>query len=660
MTVMKGLMAAGLFGALVLTSVPAATTQARQRNVVFFIADGLRHGSVNERDAPTLWRLRTEGVHFENSHSLFPTFTTANASAIATGHGLGDTGDFSNTIWIGYATYDSGNFGLGPGTPVPFIENDQILADLHSHFGGNYLGERTLLDVAAAHGYSTAAIGKLGPTAIQASAAVAAVNGGFPPPAASIVIDDSTGTSNGPALPPRLLELLGKARLSPEAPARNNGYGATSPYNNGNAGTNTRAGTLAANLVQQQWLTDVATRAVLPMFESDGKPFALVFWSRDPDGTQHNQGDSLGKLAPGINGPTARQAVQNADRALAQLLAWLDAHPAVKANTDVFVTSDHGFATISRREVDRDGRATASKAATHYYVDAAGAVDTAKGMLPWGFLAIDLSLDLQLPLFDPERRSEGTHAPYRRVRLTLDTWEHPASGNGLIGTNVFKADGSDATAIVAANGGSDLIYVPDGKPDTVKRIVELLLAYDYVGGVFVDDKYDRIPGTVPLSDIGLVGATKLPRPAIVVAFKVFYLDPDDLQTAVQICDTGLQEGQGMHGGFGRDSTYNNMAAIGPDFKPRFVDQAPVSNADIAPTLARMMGLELTSEGPLAGRVLQEAMKDGPAAPAVRTELVRSPAASGRLTLLQYQELGRSRYFDYACIIPADQPAAGCR
>ncbi len=29
------------------------------------------------------------------------------------------------------------------------------------------------------------------------------------------------------------------------------------------------------------------------MFKARNKPFVLVFWSRDPDGTQHNQGDSL-------------------------------------------------------------------------------------------------------------------------------------------------------------------------------------------------------------------------------------------------------------------------------------------------------------------------------------------------------------------------------
>jgi predicted AlkP superfamily pyrophosphatase or phosphodiesterase len=63
----------------------------RAHNIILFVADGLRRGSVSEADTPTLARVRKEGVDFRNSHSVFPTFTTANASAIATGHGLGDT-----------------------------------------------------------------------------------------------------------------------------------------------------------------------------------------------------------------------------------------------------------------------------------------------------------------------------------------------------------------------------------------------------------------------------------------------------------------------------------------------------------------------------------------------------------------------------------------
>ena len=34
-----------------------------------------------------------------------------------------------------------------------------------------------------------------------------------------------------------------------------------------------------------------------------------------------------------------------------------------------------------------------------------------------------------------------------------------------------------------------------------------------------------------------------------------------------------------------------MAAIGPDFKRRFVNQAPVSNADVQPTLAHLMKMK---------------------------------------------------------------------
>src|SRR5260370_4194655 len=93
-------------------------------NIVIVVFDGRRAGSVNAAGAPTLDWIRTHGVTFVNSHSLFPTFTTANASAIATGHYLGDTGDFSNTFYIGRPVFFSGNFSRAPGTYSPYIEND--------------------------------------------------------------------------------------------------------------------------------------------------------------------------------------------------------------------------------------------------------------------------------------------------------------------------------------------------------------------------------------------------------------------------------------------------------------------------------------------------------------------------------------------------------
>ncbi|MBV8307344.1 MAG: alkaline phosphatase family protein, partial [Gammaproteobacteria bacterium] len=73
--------------------------RAEIHNLVLFVPDGLRSQIVDSQQAPAMAELREKGVNFINSHSVSPTFTTANASAFATGHQLGDTGDFSNTIF---------------------------------------------------------------------------------------------------------------------------------------------------------------------------------------------------------------------------------------------------------------------------------------------------------------------------------------------------------------------------------------------------------------------------------------------------------------------------------------------------------------------------------------------------------------------------------
>ena len=78
-----------------------SAADARGPNIIIFVADGLRPGAVNAADAPTLLKVRTEGVNFVNSHSLFPTVTMSNAAAIATGHYPGDTGQFGNNLFIG-------------------------------------------------------------------------------------------------------------------------------------------------------------------------------------------------------------------------------------------------------------------------------------------------------------------------------------------------------------------------------------------------------------------------------------------------------------------------------------------------------------------------------------------------------------------------------
>ena len=78
-----------------------------------------------------------------------------------------------------------------------------------------------------------------------------------------------------------------------------------------------------------------------------------------------------------------------------------------------------------------------------------------------------------------------------------------------------------------------------------------------------------------MSDVGLMGGATTPKPAIVVNFKSFALDPKNPHMSGIIVGGTRQHGQGDHGSLSRANTFNNMAAIGPDFKKRFVSQSPV-------------------------------------------------------------------------------------
>src|SRR3974390_2171515 len=135
--------------ALAAAFIAAALPVAAQppHNIVIFVADGLRYASVTPDVAPTFSRVRRDGVDFANSHAVYPTLTTANASAIATGHFLGDTGDYANVLYTGFP------LTALAGTSVPFLENDAALEEIKAHFGEGYMGPTSLLCAAARAGY---------------------------------------------------------------------------------------------------------------------------------------------------------------------------------------------------------------------------------------------------------------------------------------------------------------------------------------------------------------------------------------------------------------------------------------------------------------------------------------------------------------------------
>ena len=106
------------------------------------------------------------------------------------------------------------------------------------------------------------------------------------------------------------------------------------------------------------------------------------------------------------------------------------------ATTDIIVTADHGFSTISKE----------SKTSPAAKIELSPTRRT--GCCRMGFVAIDLAKALELPLFDPDNKNariaDGAH-PKARQRPDR---QRPA-----------KPD-----VVVAANGGSDLIYLPKQRP----------------------------------------------------------------------------------------------------------------------------------------------------------------------------------------------------
>jgi hypothetical protein len=133
--------------------VGSAFAQSPPNNVLLLLADGLRPGMVNDQTAPTIAAPMKQGVRFTDTHAMFPTFTTANASVMATGHELGDTGDLSNTIDVGFPVPGAGD------SITPFLETDPVLGDMDEHFSGDYLNQQTVMQAARAAGISTATIG---------------------------------------------------------------------------------------------------------------------------------------------------------------------------------------------------------------------------------------------------------------------------------------------------------------------------------------------------------------------------------------------------------------------------------------------------------------------------------------------------------------------
>ena len=201
--------------------------------------------------------------------------------------------------------------------------------------------------------------------------------------------------------------------------------------------------------------------------------------------------------------------------------------------------------------------------------------------------------------------------------------------------------------MVAANGGSDLIYLPDGDRRTgaarrrcaaraglCQRHLRRQQARPIRRHAVLDDialegtRGDAAPGDrgqLPLLRHGVRRAGALrgresPTPACSRARAC---------TAASAAPTpGI-----------------SWPCRDPDFKAHFVDPAPVSNADVGRTIAQLLQLDVGDQGKLVGRVLTEALPNG-AVPEVTGRVVTSePGPNGLATVINTQTVGTTRYFD---------------
>ena len=80
------------------------------------------------------------------------------------------------------------------------------------------------------------------------------------------------------------------------------------------------------------------------------------------------------------------------------------------------------------------------------------------------------------------------------------------------------------------------------------------MTQDYVSVIFVDSKLGKHSSALTLDDIALEGTAITPHPANVIVRSFDTVCGGPVRCTVEVADTVLQQGQGMHGSFSRADT----------------------------------------------------------------------------------------------------------
>ena len=283
------LLTAGSLSIAAQEAAPPARSKAER--VVIVVWDGLRPDSVTEEATPTLAKLAREGVTFTRQHSVYPSSTEVNGTAMATGCYPGHSGIIGNRMFI--PSVD----------PLRSVATEAVatIRQADEASGGKYLAVPTLAELAHAAGWRTVIAGTKPVVLLQDRAARKEGEPGV----------ESVLLYAGNTLPAGVAKSLDEANGAPFPPT-----------------------VQLPNVVADAWTTKALTETLW-----NGTPPKLsVLWLSDPDFTQHQFGP---------DSPQALRALASDDANLATVLAALDARH-WRETTDVFVVSDHGFSTVGQ------------------------------------------------------------------------------------------------------------------------------------------------------------------------------------------------------------------------------------------------------------------------------------------------------------------------
>ena len=231
----------------------------------------------------------------------------------------------------------------------------------------------------------------------------------------------------------------------------------------------------------------------------------------------------------------------------------------------------------------------------------------------------------------------------------------------------LKAAADSDDVVLASNGQSVLVHVKGRDSQRIRRIVEFLQAQDWVDVIFTagrkpaaatgrpparafktGDELGWVPGTFSLGLIRQPNAGRgpdilftLPWSSAVNAFGVagkHYTEGDG--------NTGPLVGAASgHGGMSPWVVRNTLILWGGDFKHGVTVSTAAANVDIAPTILALKGVGGGES--LDGRILSEALRDGPDAEQVasETKVLRTTAAGGYRAAVQVTDVGPHRYID---------------